>query len=163
MPAPSTLSVVTSAGDPRLEQARSLLMEYAESLDVDLSFQGFDDEVVAFPAAYLPPHGALIVASRDDILAGSVAMRRLDASTCEMKRLYVRPDFRGSGIGHALAVAIIAEARDAGYRCMRLDTLPGMHDAQRLYRLLGFREIGAYYENPVPGTRYMELDLRTSK
>jgi putative acetyltransferase len=160
--ASTTLSAVTSAADPRVEQARALLIEYAESLRVDLSFQSFDEELSAFPESYLPPGEALILATRGDAVAGSVAMRRLDAGICEMKRLYVRPEFRGFGVGRELAVAIIDSARHAGYRHMRLDTLPGMHDAQRLYRLLGFREIAAYYENPIAGTRYMELDLRTS-
>lgn len=163
VPASTTLFAVTSPGDRRVEQARSLLIEYADSLRVDLSFQSFDEELSVFPESYLPPGGALILATRGDALAGSVAMRRLDARTCEMKRLYVRPESRGLGVGRALAVAVIDSARSAGYRHMRLDTLPGMHDAQRLYRSLGFREIDAYYENPIAGTRYMELDLRNSK
>lgn len=90
-------------------------------------------------------------------------MRKLEAEACEMKRLYVRPDARGLGVGRALAVAVIQAARDCGYRKMRLDTLAGMDDAQGLYKTLGFREIAAYYENPVPRTRYMELDLRSLK
>lgn len=143
-----------------MAQARTLLLEYADSLGVDLSFQNFDRELSDFPASYLPPAGALIVAARDEHLAGSVAMRRLDDEVCEMKRLYVRPDFRGLGVGRELAVAIIESAKGMGYRHMRLDTLPGMEDAQRLYRALGFQDIAAYYENPIPGTRYLELDLR---
>ena len=162
MPASTTLSAVASADDPRVAQARTLLLEYAESLDVDLAFQNFGRELSAFPASYLPPSGALLLASRDEGLAGSVAMRRLDHHICEMKRLYVRPAFRGLGVGRDLARAIIASAKSAGYRHMRLDTLPGMGDAQRLYGILGFREIAAYYENPIPGTRYLELDLRLS-
>ena len=137
-----------------------LLLEYTESLDVDLSFQNFDQELREFPGGYLPPSGALLLATRSGKLTGSVAMRQLDAEACEMKRLYVRPGSRGLGVGRALAVAVIDAARDRGYRQMRLDTLAGMDDAQGLYRTLGFREIGAYYENPVPGTRYLELDLR---
>jgi ribosomal protein S18 acetylase RimI-like enzyme len=142
--------------------ARVLLLEYTESLGVDLSFQNFDEELSAFPESYLPPTGALLLCSRDGSLAGSVAMRGLDDDICEMKRLYVRPGFRSRGVGRELAVAVIGAARDAGYRSMRLDTLPGMDDAQRLYRLLGFNEIDAYYENPVPGTKYLELNLRES-
>lgn len=137
-----------------------LLLEYTESLGVDLSFQNFDGELAAFPKRYLPPTGALLLCSRNGQVAGSVAMRGLGDGICEMKRLYVRPGFRGRGVGRELAVAVIDAARDAGYRTMRLDTLPGMDDAQRLYRLLGFAEIDAYYENPVPGTKYLELDLR---
>lgn len=139
-----------------------LLLEYRESLGVDLSFQNFDDELAAFPDSYLPPTGALLLCSRDGQVAGSVAMRGLDDGICEMKRLYVRPAYRGRGVGRELTVAVIGAARGAGYRRMRLDTLPGMDDAQRLYRLLGFAEIDAYYENPVPGTKYLELDLRAS-
>jgi len=155
------LSAVSSADDPRLAQARTLLLEYADSLDVDLAFQNFEQELSEFPANYLPPAGALLLADHDQLLAGSVAMRRLDEQICEMKRLYVRPGFRGFGIGRILAAAIIEAGKDAGYCYMRLDTLPGMGDAQRLYGILGFREIPAYYENPIAGTRYLELDLRS--
>ncbi len=145
-----------------MADARTLLLEYAESLDVDLSFQNFDRELCEFPGSYLPPTGALLLGTCDGQLAGSAAMRGLGQETCEMKRLFVRPAFRGLGVGRVLAVAVIDAARDTGYRRLRLDTLPSMHDAQRLYRALGFREIDAYYENPVPGTRYLELDLRPS-
>ncbi len=140
-----------------------LLLEYTESLGVDLSFQNVDQELSEFPGSYILPSGALLLAARSGKLAGSVAMRKLDGASCEMKRLYVRPGSRGFGVGRALAIAVIDAARDRGYRQMRLDTLPGMDDAQGLYRTLGFREIAAYYENPVPGTRYLELDLRSLK
>lgn len=156
------LTAVTSVDDSLVAHARTLLLEYVDSLDVDLSFQNFDRELTDFPASYLPPTGALLVATHDERFAGSIAMRRLDDHVCEMKRLYVRPDFRGLGVGRELAGAIIDAARGMGYRHMRLDTLPGMGDAQRLYRTLGFEELAAYYENPIPGTRYMELDLRVS-
>ncbi len=162
MPSPTTIVAVTSADDARVSEARTLLLEYAETLDVDLSFQNFDQELSEFPGSYMPPTGALLLATRDGQLAGGIAMRRLDRETCEMKRLYVRPEFRGLGVGRDLAVAIIDAAKVMDYRHMRLDTLPGMDDAQRLYSTLGFREIAAYYENPVPGTRYLELDLRLS-
>ena len=163
MPPSTTLIAVSSADDRRVAEARKLLLEYAESLDVDLSFQNFDQELSSFPESYLPPTGALLIATRDEELAGSIAMRGIDSRVCEMKRLYVCPEFRGLGVGRELAVAIIDAAKGKGYQHMRLDTLPGMDDAQRLYRNLGFREIAAYYENPVPGTRYLELDLRQSK
>ncbi len=140
-----------------------LLLEYTDSLGVDLSFQNVDRELSEFPGRYMPPGGALLLASHGGKLAGGVAMRKLEAEACEMKRLYVRPDVRGLGVGRTLAVAVIQAARDCGYRKMRLDTLAGMDDAQGLYKTLGFREIAAYYENPVPGTRYMELDLRSLK
>lgn len=162
MPSSTTLTALSDLDDPRLVQARTLLLEYAESLNVDLAFQNFDRELAEFPANYLPPAGSLLLASRHEGLAGSVAMRRLDKEICEMKRLYVRPAYRGCGVGRALADAIIDAAKRAGYRRMRLDTLPGMGDAQRLYGILGFREIAAYYENPIAGTKYMELDLRLS-
>lgn len=162
MPSSTTLIALSHLDDPRLAQARTLLLEYAESLNVDLAFQNFDRELAEFPANYLPPAGSLLLASRDEGLAGSVAMRRLDKEICEMKRLYVRPAYRDCGVGRALADAIIDAAKRAGYRRMRLDTLPGMGDAQRLYGILGFREIAAYYENPIAGTKYMELDLRLS-
>jgi ribosomal protein S18 acetylase RimI-like enzyme len=162
VPSTTTLVAVTAGDDARVEQARTLLLEYVESLGVDLSFQNLDQELAEFPCAYLPPAGALLIAICDERLAGSIAMRRLDDRTCEMKRLYVRREFRGLGVGRALAVAIVDAARSRDYRHMRLDTLPGMDDAQRLYRELGFREIPAYYENPVAGTRYMELDLTVS-
>ena len=163
MPASTTIVAVTSADDARVSEARTLLLEYAVTVDVDLSFQNFDQELDQFPGSYMPPAGALLLAVRGGQPAGSVAMRRFDTETCEMKRLYVRPDFRGLGVGRELAAAIIEAARDRSYRKMRLDTLPGMDDAQALYHTLGFREIAAYYENPVPGTRYLELDLRLSK
>jgi len=160
--APTTLSAVSSVDDTRLAEARSLLLEYAQSLQVDLAFQNFAKELTAFPASYLPPAGALLLASRDEGFAGSAALRPLDHEICEMKRLYVRPAFRGLGVGRDLAVGIVAAAKGAGYRHMRLDTLPGMDHAQHLYGTLGFREIAAYYENPILGTRYLELDLRSS-
>ena len=161
MPASKLLFAITSGDDARVAQARALLLEYAQTLGVDLSFQNFERELADFPSSYLPPDGALLIATVDERLAGGIAMRRLGEHVCEMKRLYVRPEFRGLGLGRTLAGAIIDAARDIGYRHMRLDTLPGMDDAQRLYRDLGFREIAAYYENPIPGTRYLELDLRS--
>ena len=143
MSATTTIIAVTSADDPRVVEARTLLLEYAGSLDVDLSFQNFDQELSGFPASYLPPTGALLLATRDERLAGSIALRGLETDICEMKRLYVRPEFRGLGVGRDLAAAVIDAARDLSYRTMRLDTLPGMDDAQRRYRTLGFREIAA--------------------
>jgi ribosomal protein S18 acetylase RimI-like enzyme len=162
VPPTTALVAVTGVDDPRVEEARALLLEYAESLDVDLSFQDFDRELSEFPAGYLPPDGALLLAIRGQRVAGGIAVRRLDDESCEMKRLYVCLEFRGLGIGRELALDVIRAAKRMGYRRMRLDTLPGMDDAQRLYRSLGFREIAPYYENPVPGTRYMELDLKVS-
>jgi ribosomal protein S18 acetylase RimI-like enzyme len=156
-----TIVAITEGSDARVAEARALLGEYADGLGVDLSFQSFDRELMDFPASYLPPTGALLLALHDEGIAGSVALRTLERGVAEMKRLYVRPAFRGLGVGRHLAVAIIDTARGMGYRSMRLDTLPGMADAQRLYRSLGFREIAPYYQNPIPGTVYLELDLNT--
>jgi ribosomal protein S18 acetylase RimI-like enzyme len=142
-----------------VEAARALFGEYADSLGVDLGFQGFGDELTALPAGYVPPTGALLLAENDLGIVGCVAVRSLDGDACELKRLYVRPAGRGAGLGRMLTAAAIAAAGDLGYRRMRLDTLPSMQTAYALYRELGFREIDPYRFNPVPGTRYLELDL----
>lgn len=143
-----------------IEQARELFTEYGVWLAVDLCFQGFDEELRSLPGKYAPPDGRLLLAYDDEQLMGCVALRRIDADSCEMKRLYLRPGARGSGLGKQLAVAIIEEARKIGYARMRLDTLPHrMPPAIALYRSLGFREIEAYYDNPIEGALYMELVL----
>ncbi len=140
-------------------EARRLFEEYAASLDFDLSFQDFDREVASLPGDYAPPRGAILLAEDDSGVAGCVALRPLADGTCEMKRLYVRPAQRGSGLGKLLAEAVLAEARVRGYRSMRLDTVPGMEAAMALYRSLGFREIGPYRANPIPGALFMEREL----
>jgi putative acetyltransferase len=141
------------------DEVRALFREYQAELGVDLCFQGFDRELADLPGEYGPPHGSLLVASVDGTLAGCVALRRLGDGVCEMKRLYVRPAFRGQRVGRALAESVIAAARERGYRRMRLDTLPSMAEASALYRSLGFTEIEPYYRNPVPGARFLELEL----
>ena len=141
-----------------IEAARALFRAYAASLDIDLAFQGFEEELAALPGKYARPAGRLIVAWDGGPL-GVVAVRPLAEGVAEMKRLYVVPGARGTGLGRRLAEAAIAAARDAGYRAIRLDTLESMRDAKVVYGKLGFCEIPAYYDNPIPGTRYFERRL----
>ncbi len=150
------VEVTTDIG---IAHVHRLFREYAEGLNVDLGFQGFEQELASLPGVYVPPLGFLQIATFGVQVAGCVAMRAMEGEVCEMKRLYVRPEFRGRGIGRVLAEAVVARARAAGYRRMRLDTLPWMDAAMALYRALGFHEIEPYYDNPIPGTVYMELVL----
>jgi GNAT superfamily N-acetyltransferase len=138
-----------------LDEIRAMLREYAAWLEIDLCFQNFEEELAGLPGDYAPPRGRLLIAEG----AGCVALRTIDEEICEMKRLYVRPDHRGTGLGRRLVQAIIDEARSVGYGRMRLDTMPKMDSAQRLYASLGFREIAAYRYNPEPGARFLELTL----
>ena len=149
--------LVTSG--PDLEEVRALFREYAEWVAVDLSFQGFAEELAALPGDYVAPQGTLLLAVVDGRAAGCIAVRPWQDAICEMKRLYVRPAFQGSGAGRLLAGTAIAWAADRGYTRMLLDTLPAMTAAQRLYSRLGFRDVPPYRPNPVPGARYMALEL----
>lgn len=155
---------VHPAGPADLEVIRSLFLEYAASLDVDLGFQNFDEELARLPGDYAPTRGQLLVALSDHEPAGCVALRAISSTVCEMKRLYVRPAFRNLGLGRLLAERIIQEARKIGYDSMLLDTLPTMKEARQLYVKLGFQETAPYRFNPVPGTSYMCLHLhKTSR
>jgi len=152
---------LTQAESPtQISQARELFLEYAGSLGFSLCFQNFDKELAGLPGDYSPPSGRLLLAELRGEIAGCVALHKIEGSICEMKRLYLRPKFRGKGLGRILANAVIAEAREIGYDRMRLDTVePVMKDAVGMYRKLGFREISPYRPNPMPGTLYMELTL----
>jgi ribosomal protein S18 acetylase RimI-like enzyme len=146
------------------EAARALFNEYAASLGFSLCFQSFDQELASLPGDYAPPEGRLLLAQwlqdEREQLAGCAALHKLEAEVCEMKRLYVRPEFRGKGIGQALATTVIEEAEEIGYRRMRLDTVPSvMGAAVNVYRGMGFREIAPYRVNPIEGAIYMELEL----
>jgi ribosomal protein S18 acetylase RimI-like enzyme len=138
---------------------KALFREYAASLSVDLCFQHFGEELDGLPGRYAKPGGRLYLALAGGSPAGCIALRRLDGARCEMKRLYVRPAFRALGLGRALAGRAIEDARAMGYREMLLDTLSEMGGAQALYEKLGFTDIPPYYANPVPGARYMRLEL----
>ncbi len=152
-------SVRPVAGPDQIAVARELLREYAAGLGTDLAFQGFEQEVAGLPGAYAPPAGRLLLAWVDTAPAGCIAFRPLAGRSCELKRLYVRPAYRGRGLGERLARRAIDEARGAGYRHVRLDTLPTMLAAQALYRRLGFREGPPYYSTPIPGTTFFERAL----
>jgi ribosomal protein S18 acetylase RimI-like enzyme len=139
--------------------SRELFTEYQRSLNVSLCFQGFDRELAGLPGDYAAPRGGLWLATVGGALAGCVALRPLAADVAEMKRLYVRPAFRGQGLGIALAQHVIAAARGRRYRTLKLDTLPSMERAQNLYEHLGFVETAPYNDNPVEGVRFLALDL----
>lgn len=144
-----------------LDTTVELFREYAGGLEIDLSYQDFEDELESLPGAYAPPKGSLLLAEIDGKAVGCVAVRALHATNfCEMKRLYVRSSARGTGAGRALAEAAIAEARRMAYDAMRLDTLSTMQPALTLYRALGFKEIPAYYETPIVNTVFMHKDLK---
>jgi putative acetyltransferase len=154
------LSILQAESPLQIAQARELFLEYAQSLGFSLCFQNFDKELAGLPGDYAPPEGRLFLAQCEGQLAACVALHKLAPGICEMKRLYLRPQFRGKGLGRALAERIIAEARQIGYQRMRLDTVePVMKDAVAMYRKLGFKEIAPYRPNPMAGTLYMELEL----
>ena len=144
----------------QITAVRALFLEYAHSLNFSLCFQSFEKELAELPGEYAPPDGRLLLAGHDSQPIGCVALHKLDNEICEMKRLYVRPQFRGKGLGRILADRIVADAREIGYKRLRLDTVePVMRDAVALYRTLGFKEIAPYRANPIEGALYMELRL----
>ena len=154
------MEVIGSAStDVDFAQARALFEEYAAGLGIDLCFQGFSQELDTLSQMYGAPRGVLLLGKIDGGLAGCVAVRPIDASACELKRLYVRSRHRGTGLGRRLMEAALQAARELGYTRVRLDTLPQMAAAQRLYESLGFLDIPAYHEKPLPGQRFMEAPL----
>ncbi|MEE8393408.1 MAG: GNAT family N-acetyltransferase [Rhodospirillales bacterium] len=157
-----SVAIVDAKGPMDMDHIRSLFREYQEWLGVDLCFQGFEDELAGLPGKYSEPRGCLMLARDQGAkegagIAGGVGMWPLEEGICEMKRLYVRPPWRGGGLGRRLAVAIIGESAARGYRLMRLDTLAQLKEARALYESLGFKETGPYYDNPLDGVTYMEL------
>ena len=153
------IKIITSDNNKLILKTKKLFQEYASSLGFDPSFQDFEQEMATFPAQYFPPQGRLCLAQYKHEIVGCVGLRALDGGICEMKRMYVKPKYRGQGFGRALAKAIINEARSIGYAHMRLDTIPSMKAAVSLYTSLGFKEIEPYRFNPIEGVRFMELKL----
>ena len=157
----SAFDLIDVETDAHVAIVRALVREYAAWIDVDLCFQEIDAEIDGLPGKYAAAQGGvLLLAVSDAQPAGCVALRALEPGVCEMKRLWVRDAFRGAGLGELLVRTILQRAADLGYQLMRLDTLAHMTRAQRLYAQLGFREIPAYYDNPIPGTIYLEKSLR---
>jgi len=153
------VDITQAQAETDIASVAKLFREYAASIGVDLEYQGFSSELAALPGQYAPPSGHLLLAKVDGEVAGCVALRALDRATVEMKRLYVRPSSRGTGLGKLLVEAAISAARQSGYAELRLDTLASMASAQRLYRAFGFLEIPPYGSAFLPGTRFYALAL----
>ncbi len=154
------MKLILATSESDIKDARTLFEEYAAWLGISLCFQDFDRELAALPGEYAPPDGRLLLAFEDDELAGCIGLRKIRATTCEMKRLFLRPEFRGRGLGRVLVERVIEEARQIGYTQLCLDTLPGRMDkAIALYKSIGFKEIEPYYNNPIAGATFMELRL----
>lgn len=150
---------ITATTEEHYREARALLREYEVEIEVDLCFQGFKEELETLDRVYGPPGGTFFLVRQGERTAGCVALRDLGGGICEMKRLFLRPGFRGEGLGRVCAERIVQAARELGYRAMRLDTLPALYPAIALYRSMGFTEIAAYTENPCEGALFMELGL----
>jgi putative acetyltransferase len=154
------LDLIQASSTEEIQRARLLFEEYASWVEISLCFQNFDEEVAKLPGDYAPPSGRLFLAVDGAEVMGCVALRKIGDGVGEMKRLYVRPEFRGRGLGRTLTEKLIAEAKQIGYTSLRLDTLPGkMDQAIAMYRAFGFKEIAPYYKNPVAGATFMELIL----
>jgi len=154
-----SIRIVPNNSTEEIKLVHALFLEYAKSLNFDLCFQGFDRELAGLPGDYAAPDGRLLLAYYEGRVAGCVGLRKVVEGVCEMKRLWVRPDFRGKKIGRKLAEAVIAEARKIGYSIMKLDTIDTMTEAITMYQSMGFTETTAYRYNPIEGARYMELKL----
>lgn len=155
----SVFKIVQVQTESELVEIRRLFKEYTDWLGFDLSFQNFEQEFAELPGKYARPDGCLLLAHEDTFVIGCVGLRKFETDICEMKRLYIRKEFRNKGYGKKLAQAVIDQARKIGYKYMRLDTVPWMHEAIGLYRSLGFYEITAYRFNPIQGALYFELKL----
>ena len=153
------IQIVNAREQDQYQKVRKLFVQYADSLDFDLEFQGFSQELATLPGQYAPPDGCILLAEESVRFVGCVALRPLEDKICEMKRLYVKPDYRGRGIGRMLACSIIDRAREIGYAKMRLDTIATMQEARRLYHSLEFQNIKAYRYSPLDEPSFMELEL----
>lgn len=157
------MTIKQASTEKEIEAVRRLFREYEAFLDVDLGFQNFDAEFAGLPGKYARPDGELLIGLNGNRILGCVAVRRLDDGVCEMKRLYVKPEARGTGLGRRLAREIIDIAREMGYSLMRLDTLDRLTQAMHLYETLGFKRTAPYYDNPLQGVVYWELPLVPAK
>lgn len=155
----AVISVTPALSANDISAAKALCIEYAESLNFSLCFQGFDAEMAEFPRLYAPPKGALLLGRVDGVPQGVVALKEIAPGICEMKRLYTRPSARGTGLGPKLVEHIVAAGQELGYRIMRLDTIPSMAAAIRVYQAAGFSETADYNGNPLPGAKFFERPL----
>jgi len=153
------IQIINAQEQDHYQKVRELFMQYADSLDFDLEFQGFSQELATLPGQYAPPDGCILLAEESGRFVGCAALRPLEGKICEMKRLYVKPDYRGRGIGRMLACSIIDRAREIGYAKMRLDTIATMQEARTLYYSLEFQNIKAYRYSPLDEPSFMELEL----